>query len=715
MSKVRGIDGIRLGILALVAVSAVLVLTQSRWRWIFDEDAATTTGVEAPTLEPLEGVEERLFRISPDTGSSVTYDVTEVLAGNETTSRGTTTVLGGDIGVNVADPSASRMTEIVVNVEMFDSDSSLRDKRIRHDFLESTHFPFATFTADSIELDDVIADGDAESNVTMAGTLTLKDIAAPVTFSGTASIEDDTLTASVSGTVLMSTYGIGPIHVAGLAHTEDEVRFELEIVAAEVEDGPTPDADSLAILPEDPAPTVGEFAATVQPILESGCASCHVEGGPGHATVALDTAGDAAAIAEDIAFVTGLGFMPPWPASDLSLEFHDDYSLDPSEIEAIAAWADAGGGLDVPADTPLEPDEPVYEPIERDLVVPARDGAYVGSLDQKDDYRCIIHEIDDPEGDGTWIKGIGYEPDQLTVNHHSIIYLVPAEGREEAESLNGSDGRTGWECFGRSGMRTPGVTSIGGWAPGQQPAVYPDGVAMFFPPGSFIVNQIHYHFDHETPPDRSSLVFDTLSNEEVAALEEPLTIPAGRSYLTPAEGPCTPAEEGPLCDRTAVLADIASKYGDEAALIPGFINSRCGGTHEDYNELDGTKFSSSCDLEARDFGTLRSVLGHMHEFGDSYRMTLNPDTPEERILLDIPRWSFEWQMYYVPTEQIRIEPGDVFRFECTWDRRNATMPEPRYITWNEGTVDEMCFSSVGVVPDLNVEGEPNGYYTGDDN
>jgi hypothetical protein len=37
------------------------------------------------------------------------------------------------------------------------------------------------------------------------------------------------------------------------------------------------------------------------------------------------------------------------------------------------------------------------------------------------------------------------------------------------------------------------------------------------------------------------------------------------------------------------------------------------------------------------------------------------------------------------------------------------MAQPRYITWNEGTVDEMCFSSVSVIPETNVEGEPNAY------
>ena len=280
---------------------------------------------------------------------------------------------------------------------------------------------------------------------------------------------------------------------------------------------------------------------------------------------------------------------------------------------------------------------------------------------------------------------------------------------EEALELDGSDGRPGWECFGRSNMKTPGVTSIGGWAPGQQARVYPDDVGLRLEPGAFIVNQIHYHFDHETPADQSVIVLDTLSTEELEARETPMTHITGNSYLTPAEGPCTPEEEGPLCDRDAVIRDIGEKYGVEATFIPNALLGRCGEL-EDFAQLDGTKFDSSCDLRARNPGTLYSVLGHMHEFGAAYRMTLNPDTPEEKILLDIPRWSFEWQLYYVPVEEIRIERGDMIRFECTWDRTNKYMPEPRYITWNEGTVDEMCFSSVTVVPDYNVDGEPNLLY-----
>ncbi len=691
---------VRLGAFALIVLGVAAIATKDQWDWLLEDDDAQTTGVEAPEIEEVDDATERLYRIGPDTGSSVSYAVEEKLVGKAGTAVGVTEVLAGDIVVNLDDPSLSRVGEIVINVEMFESGSKLRDKRIRHDFLESTHYPFASFSATDVEgIPEVVEDG-TTSELTITGDLTIKEITAPATFTGSATLDGDTLTATMSGTVLMSTFDVGPIKISGLANTSDEVELAFDLVAERVAlDSESLGDEQLAITPEVAAPGDGSFSESVQPILESRCVSCHTtDDGPGSNTWALDTAGEAAEIAEDIALVTGSGYMPPWPASEKSLQFEHDYSLDKDEIATIADWAVSGGGLDVDPDTKLEPGPDLFDPIERDDVTkPAQ--PYVGSLDRKDDYRCQVHEVQDPEGDGTWITGLAFEPDATEVVHHSIIYRVPASAAEEIAAKSAEDEKPGWTCFGLSNLSSDGVRSIGGWAPGQQPRVYPEGVGLYLQPGDMIVNQIHYHYDHSTPPDLSAVVLDTITEAEISASGKPMKSITGNTYLTPAEGPCTPEEKGPLCDRDAVLDDIAQKYDNFARFIPDGLIRQCGGTVDDYDDLDGTVFSSSCDLPARNFGTLYSVLGHMHEFGAAYRMTLNPDTPEERILLDIPTWSFEWQLYYVPTEEVRIEPGDMIRFECTWDRSLVHMPEPRYVTWNEGTVDEMCFSSVTVIPD----------------
>ena len=76
-------------------------------------------------------------------------------------------------------------------------------------------------------------------------------------------------------------------------------------------------------------------------------------------------------------------------------------------------------------------------------------------------------------------------------------------------------------------------------------------------------------------------------------------------------------------------------------------------------------------------------------------MTLNPDTPQELVLLDIPEWDFQWQFNYEPVEEIIIGSSDVVRIECSWDRslRDPEL-EPAYVLWADGTDDEMCFATI---------------------
>ena len=759
MSRWRKLDAGRIAILAVLVIGTTAFLTRGQWLGTVetavdvavdvaadvavngtvnsavngdaDHSELVTRGeVVAPPVvdvddpEDFDAETERLYRIVPGAGSRASYHIEERLGGLARTTVGTTTVVAGEIAVNLADLAASRVGEIVVNVEMFQSDSALRDKRIRHDYLQSSHWPFVRFRPTSVEgLDAEFADG-AAYDIAITGELTVKDTTRTETFIGTVTVTPDSVTAVMSATVLTSDYDVGPINIARLVHTSDEVTLTFELIADRVELGSEPTGD---LRREIPARSIaaGQFAATVQPILETRCVSCHTTGGPAWSTLALDTAADAAAIADDIAFVTGIGFMPPWLPSDLSPAFVHDWSLSEEEKAAIKAWADGGGGLDVRPGTPLVARVQAIIPVDEDQKIGPRDGLYTGYSRpdgwpvKKDDYRCQVHEVADPEGDGTWVKGFEFRPDQVSVVHHAIVYRVPAAAAAEVaakiaaedgiEAAEGFSDEPGWTCFGLSGLNSNGVYSIQGWAPGQSPTIYPDGYGLYLAPGDMIVNQIHYHYDHDTSPDGSWIILDTATAEEVAAGMVHIT---GNSYLTPAEVPCTPEEatiaaeraatiDGyvNLCVRANVLAEIGEKYDAFAPLIPDLLLAQCRGTVDGYDDLEGSVGHSSCDLPARSTGTIHTVLGHMHEFGAAYRMTLHPDTPEERILLDIPVWDFEWQLNYEPVDDIRIERDDIVRFECWWDRTLLYMPEPRYITWNEGTVDEMCFSSISVLPD----------------
>ena len=690
----------------LMAAPVVLIIaafaTRDQWDWMLEDGTAQTVGAVAPALENVSETSERLYRIAADDRSSVTYAVEETLAGSSKSAAGTTTAVAGDIAVNTDDTSKSRVGTIVINIEQFASDSVLRDKRIRTDFLNSSENPMAEFAASSIEGIPSDVSGDTTADIVINGELTVGQQTAPVSFMGSATLTEDSLEANMTGTVKMSDFGVGPINIIGLVRTSDEVELTFDLVADRTKIGTPAPTGALLLIDSADIPQ-GEFAQNVQPVIESRCASCHTENGAGTHTVEFETAGDVAEIADEIKLVTTAGYMPPWPAGDLSVDMKHDFSIEEDEIAIIAKWADAGGGLDVPADTPLEAVDLPANPIDRDIVTAPAE-PYVGSTDRADDYRCVISEIPDPEGDGTWLTGYHFEPDAKEIVHHSIISVVAPESRPAIDAMDAAEEGSGFTCYGQVGsMGGVNATGLGGWTPGRQPTQFPDGYARFLEPGAFIVNQIHYHYDHDEPPDQSTLVMDTMANEDVAAREaagDPMKPILGRTFINPAEGPCTPQESGPLCDRETVLDEIAEKYGAFARILPDAFVRGCGGTVDDYDDLDGTKFSSTCDHTFPFSGSIYSVLPHMHEFGSAYRMTLNPGTPREKILIDIPEWNFDWQLSYEPSDDIRIEAGDTVRIKCTWDRARLDMPEPRYITWSDGTVDEMCFSPLSVLPDV---------------
>jgi hypothetical protein len=193
-------------------------------------------------------------------------------------------------------------------------------------------------------------------------------------------------------------------------------------------------------------------------------------------------------------------------------------------------------------------------------------------------------------------------------------------------------------------------------------------------------------------------VVDLASDEVIAAAGGRLDPIDLTLYLGPAEIPCATGETGPLCDRAAAQAQLIDTWGPMMGRIADFLMLQCGATVDDFASMTNGIASSTCDLPATP-GEIVSVWGHLHEIGASFRMTLNPGTPDERVLLDIPKWYFEWQLDYRPIERIVLDDDDVIRVECTWDRALIDDgAEPRYVMWAEGTEDEMCYSQIVTRP-----------------
>ena len=442
------------------------------------------------------------------------------------------------------------------------------------------------------------------------------------------------------------------------------------------------------------------FHASVQPVLERACSSCHMPGEAGAAHWQLATAGDAAADASGIDTVTAPGYMPPWPASSRGSALSHPLTLSTSELRAIHDWASSGGKLDVPASTPLKPSKEAADQLpRRDLVLTRPD--YLGSLDRPNDYRCFALDpkLDHP----MYLTGYSFLSDQVAEIHHALVFHVTATQRARVPAVDGADGKPGWQCYGGPGLGGGGAAGesrvsaltgdvVAAWVPGQQPAVFPEHSGILMQPGDALVLQVHYHFDGKVTPDRSGLA---LQLDPESSGVRPMRIV---NPLAPVEIPCPAGATAPLCDRAASLADYGRQYGLLGQFAEPVLLASCGQSADQLQRaFDGHIARSSCTVRVPESGSIVTVFGHMHTLGKSFDMTLDPGGPHEQLLLDIPNWQFDWQMSYSLAKPVRVSAGDRIRIDCVWDRDRAPNRAPRYIVFAEGTEDEMCFGAYGLV------------------
>jgi polyisoprenoid-binding protein YceI len=675
------------GAAALVVVAALGVANRDLIALVLAEDEPIDLTLPiVAALEPADG--EVVYRIDA-TRSELRLGVDEVLAGNDRRVELVSKGIAGDVAVSSGEDGPSvRLSEVAVDVHQLTSDNSLRDKALRHEFLESHEHPQVRLRDVQVELPD---DASAEQveGATLRGTLEVKGEGFPVSWRVDARVLGDTLTATATTTLSMSDVGVGPISKAGLVRTSDEVDLTLDLVAV---DGFTPPVGLVSEQVDTAADPEGapSFATDVRPILEANCASCHNTGEIGASMWPLDDAGDAAEVADGLAVVTRAGYMPPWPASDEGVPVQHPRGLTEEDIATIGAWADAGAPLDVAESSPVQaPDEPEVAGPRADRVVRMAE-PYKGTPEELDDYRCFI--LDPEVTEPTFLTGYTFDPDQLEVVHHSIVTRVRAADVGAAEDKDRADDGPGWSCLAGMGFNTG--DRIAGWVPGQRPVVFAEGEGYDLQPGDVLVAQIHYHYNAATPPDRSGMTLQLdPATPDMTALQS-------RTLIAPVELPCPAGTDGPLCDRDAAVADVAERFGPGAPVIANGLHVGCGSTPESIAAtFDGQVGTTTCDFAVRQGGDLIGMLGHLHEIGSSYRLTLNPDTEDEQVLLDIPVWDFAWQLSYSPVDEVRLERGDTLRVTCQWDRRQRHEDEPAWIVFAEGTEDEMCFSTLTIRPD----------------
>lgn len=317
-----------------------------------------------------------------------------------------------------------------------------------------------------------------------------------------------------------------------------------------------------------------------------------------------------------------------------------------------------------------------------------------------DDYRCFVLATNLP--DDRFITGVRFVPGNAALVHHAILYRVSPGQEEAAAKRDAEDPGEGWSCFGGPNLPatadSDALSSLSGtpwlaaWAPGGREARYPEGTGVFVEAGSSVILQVHYNLLAGSGDDATSVELNTVGAEEDLRRLETMLLPA------PVELPCRPEESGPLCDRDAAVADTIERFGGEAMRTIWGLQFMCGGDLTDPQ----AGATTSCTHRVRAPMTIYAAAGHMHLLGRSISIVANEGTRGEELLLDIESWDFDNQGARPLTPSVDLDMGDTLTVRCTHDTGLRDLlpaladTEPRYITWGDGTTDEMCLGILTV-------------------
>lgn len=180
---------------------------------------------------------------------------------------------------------------------------------------------------------------------------------------------------------------------------------------------------------------------------------------------------------------------------------------------------------------------------------------------------------------------------------------------------------------------------LAGVAPGEQPSVFPVGYGKKIPAGSKLTFQLHY-----TPNGKDTKDISTLG--VIFAKETP-----------------------------------KNEIKTRPVMNPRFVIPAGADNHE-------VKSAYTFKEDVR----ITSYMPHMHLRGKDFQIKAVYPDGSSKILLNVPKYDFAWQSYYIPTDPVVIPKGT--RIECTahYDNsaKNKFNPDPtKDVKWGDQTWEEM--------------------------
>ncbi len=408
------------------------------------------------------------------------------------------------------------------------------------------------------------------------------------------------------------------------------------------------------------------FFDDVLPVYAKRCANCHQEGGI--APFPLDTYDAARTWGNASLSAIEARTMPPWlvTADGSCNHFSDANWLADDEIATVRSWVGGGFVEGKPRSQPTQPVDTL------DTTLTLKTPEYVphaagGEFAAFDDYRCFIAQADG-ELD-RYLTSYEVRPGNAALVHHVVLMtvdpnmVVSEDGTTNEELIEALDAESpdvdGWTCFGAAGdgVAISGTPVV--WAPGQGVVHYPERTGLHLGSGELLVIQVHYNLSNpelDGQVDQTSIALH-LENE----VERPgiFALPDGL---------------------------LETLFDGDIAMLPA--------GEEDYAytwELPLSEPLQEVGAEAFD---VYGVFPHMHELGTSMSVKFTREGSSDTCIADVPRWDFDWQLFYRFQEPLIGTADDTLEVTCHFDTRRRQ--EPTLPGW--GTQNEMCLAGLFVVP-----------------
>ncbi len=199
---------------------------------VTDTGGETPSTTAAPSGDPSEvsgtwTVDTSLGGDSIDDRSYVGYKVNEELASiGSSTAFGRTPEVSGTLTI---DGTAATTVDIDADLTALESDSSLRDRALGSQALETDTFPTATFRlTEPIDFGAVPEDG-VVLEATAVGDLDLHGVVNQIEIPIQAQLVGDTIAVTGVGPVLFADYDIDPPSAPAVASVEDNGTIEIQL------------------------------------------------------------------------------------------------------------------------------------------------------------------------------------------------------------------------------------------------------------------------------------------------------------------------------------------------------------------------------------------------------------------------------------------------------------------------------------------------------